>query len=84
MEPLRSCQASGDPRRRPMVRQQASKFVIFDLPYLYPGTMRRKLMKRSVASPERVIAYEGPRYYRAILLEGEIWLIRLPEIPVVI
>ena|SRR5260221_7417277 len=70
--------ASGDPRRLPVDAQQAPNFVHFDLPYLYrweygeDETQRTvSLLKESVASLERVIAYEGPNNIAAILLEGE-------------
>jgi taurine---2-oxoglutarate transaminase len=64
--------ASGDPRKLPVDSQQAPNFVHFDLPYLYRWEYgEEKLLKESVASLERVIAYEGPGNIAAILLEGE-------------
>ena len=64
--------ASGDPRRLPMDTQQAPNFVHFDLPYLYRWEYgEENLLKESVASLERVIAYEGPANIAAFLLEGE-------------
>ena len=64
--------ASGDPRRLPMDTQQAPNFVHFDLPYLYRWEYgEENLLKESIASLERVIAYEGPANIAAILLEGE-------------
>lgn len=64
--------ASGDPRKIPMDAQQAPNFVHFDLPYLYRWEYgEENLLKESVASLERVIAYEGPGTIAAILLEGE-------------
>jgi taurine---2-oxoglutarate transaminase len=64
--------ASGDPRRLPMDGQQAPNFVHFDLPYLYRWEYgEENLLKESVASLERLIAYEGPNNIAAILLEGE-------------
>ena len=64
--------ASGDPRRIPMDTQQAPNFVHFDLPYLYRWEYgEENLLKESVASLERMIAYEGPATIAAILLEGE-------------
>ncbi len=64
--------ASGDPRRIPVDAQQAPNFVHFDLPYLYRWEYgEENLLKESVASLERVIAYEGPANIAAILLEGE-------------
>lgn len=64
--------ASGDPRRIPMDNQQAPNFVHFDLPYLYRWEYgEENLLKESVASLERVIAYESPANIAAILLEGE-------------
>jgi taurine--2-oxoglutarate transaminase len=64
--------ASGDPRRIPMDAQQAPNFVHFDLPYLYRWEYGEdNLLKESVASLERLIAYEGPATIAAILLEGE-------------
>ena len=64
--------ASGDPRRIPVDAQQAPNFVHFDLPYLYRWEYgEESLLKESVASLERMIAYEGPNNIAAILLEGE-------------
>jgi taurine--2-oxoglutarate transaminase len=64
--------ASGDPRRIPVDAQQAPNFVHFDLPYLYRWEYgEENLLKESVASLERLIAYEGPATIAAILLEGE-------------
>jgi taurine--2-oxoglutarate transaminase len=64
--------ASGDPRRMPMDAQQAPNFVHFDLPYLYRYEHgAENLLKESVASLERIIAYEGAGNFAAILLEGE-------------
>jgi len=64
--------ASGDPRRIPMDSQQAPNFVHFDLPYLYRWQYgEENLLKESVASLERTIAFEGPSNIAAILLEGE-------------
>lgn len=64
--------ASGDPRRIPVDAQQSPNFVHFDLPYLYRWEYgEENLLKESIASLERVIAYEGPGNIAAILLEGE-------------
>lgn len=64
--------ASGDPRRIPMDSQQAPNFIHFDLPYLYRWEYgEENLLKESVASLERLIAYEGAATIAAILLEGE-------------
>src|SRR6185436_1653045 len=64
--------ASGDPRRIPMDAQQAPNFVHFDLPYLYRWDYgEENLLKESIASLERLIAYESPGNIAAILLEGE-------------
>ena len=64
--------ASGDPRKLAMDSQQAPNFVHFDLPYLYRWEYgEENLLKESVASLERVIAYEGAGNIAAILLEGE-------------
>jgi taurine--2-oxoglutarate transaminase len=70
--------ASGDPRNLPVDSQQSLNFVHFDLPYLYRwefGETKAQrivsLLKESVASLERIIAYEGPGNIAAILLEGE-------------
>lgn len=64
--------ASGDPRRLPMDAQQSPNFVHFDLPYAYRYEHgEANLLKDSVASLERMIAYEGPDNIAAILLEGE-------------
>jgi taurine--2-oxoglutarate transaminase len=64
--------ASGDPRRLPMDVQQAPNFVHFDLPYLYRWEYgEENLLKESLATLERLIAYESPANIAAILLEGE-------------
>ena len=64
--------ASGDPRKLPVDAQQAPNFVHFDLPYLYRWEYgEENLLKESVASLERMIAYEGPANIAAIVLEGE-------------
>jgi taurine--2-oxoglutarate transaminase len=64
--------ASGDPRRIPVDAQQAPNFVHFDLPYLYRWEYgEESLLKETVASLERLIAYEGAATIAAILLEGE-------------
>ena len=64
--------ASGDPRKLPVDAQQAPNFVHFDLPYLYRWEYgEENLLKESVASLERVIAYEGPANIAAIVLEGQ-------------
>src|SRR6476660_6220817 len=64
--------ASGDPRRIPVDVQQAPNFVHYDLPYLYRWEYgEENLLKETIASLERLIAYEGPATIAAILLEGE-------------
>lgn len=64
--------ASGDPRRIPVDAQQAPNFVHFDLPYFYRWEYgEENLLKEAVAQLERIIAYEGPATFAAILLEGE-------------
>ncbi len=64
--------ASGDPRKLPMDSQQAPNFVHFDLAYKYRWEYgEENLLKESVASLERMIAYEGPANIAAIMLEGE-------------
>ena len=64
--------ASGDPRKLPVDAQQSPNFVHFDLPYLYRWEYgEENLLKESVASLQRIIAYEGSGNIAAILLEGE-------------
>lgn len=64
--------ASGDPRRLPVDAQQAPNFIHFDLPYLYRWEYgEESFLKETVATLERMIAYEGPNNIAAILLEGE-------------
>ena len=64
--------ASGDPRRLAMDAQQSPNFVHFDLPYLYRWEYgEENLLKESIASLERMIAYEWSSNIAAILLEGE-------------
>jgi taurine--2-oxoglutarate transaminase len=55
-----------------MDEQQAPNFVHFDLPYAYRWEFgEEKLLSESIASLERIIAYEGQANIAAILLEGE-------------
>jgi taurine--2-oxoglutarate transaminase len=64
--------ASGDPRKLPVDAQQAPNFVHIDIPIAYRWEYgEENLLKESVASLERMIAYEGPVNIAAILLEGE-------------
>ena len=64
--------ASGDPRKLPVDSQQAPNFVHFDIPIAYRWDYgEENLLKESVASLERIIAYEGPNNIAAIMLEGE-------------
>ena len=64
--------AGGDPRKLAVDAQQAPNFIHFDLPYLYRWEYgEENLLKESVATLERMIAYEGPANIAAILLEGE-------------
>lgn len=64
--------ASGDPRRLPVDSQQAPNFIHIDLPILYRWEYgEENLLKESVASLERMVAFEGPGNIAAILLEGE-------------
>jgi taurine--2-oxoglutarate transaminase len=64
--------AGGDPRKLAVDAQQAPNFIHFDLPYLYRWEYgEENLLKESIASLERVIAYEGAGNIAAILLEGE-------------
>ena len=64
--------AGGDPRKLPVDAQQAPNFVHFDLPNLYRWEYgEENLLKDSVASLEKIIAYEGSGNIAAILLEGE-------------
>lgn len=67
-----SMSAGGDPRKLPMDAQQAPNFVHFDLPYAYRWEYgQENLLKESIASLERQIAYEGPATIAAIILEGQ-------------
>ena len=64
--------ASGDPRKLPVDSQQAPNFVHFDLPIAYRWEYgEENFLKETVASLERMIAYEGSGNIAAILLEGE-------------
>ena len=61
--------ASGDPRRLPMDTQQAPNFVHFDLPYLYRWEYgEENLLKETVTSLEKIVAYEGLNNIAVILL----------------
>lgn len=54
------------------MHKQAPNFVHFDLPYLYRWEYgEENLLKESVASLERMIAYEGSANIAAIVLEGQ-------------
>jgi len=67
-----SMSAGGDPRKFAMDAQQAPNFVHFEIPYRYRWDYGdENLLKESVASLERIIAYEGPQTIAAILLEGQ-------------
>lgn len=69
---LGALSAGGDPRKLAVDSQQGPNVVHFDLPYLYRWEYgEENLLKESVASLERLIAYEGPSNIAAILLEGE-------------
>jgi len=64
--------AGGDPRKLAADSQQAPNFVHFDIPVAYRWEYgEENLLKESVKSLERVIAFEGPQNIAAILLEGE-------------
>ncbi|RYG50695.1 MAG: aminotransferase class III-fold pyridoxal phosphate-dependent enzyme, partial [Chitinophagaceae bacterium] len=64
--------ASGDPRKLSVDSQQAPNFVHIDVPVAYHWNYgEENLLKESVSSLERVIAFEGPGNVAAILLEGE-------------
>ncbi|MGS0748964.1 aminotransferase class III-fold pyridoxal phosphate-dependent enzyme [Halpernia sp. GG3] len=64
--------AGGDPRKIPVDSQQAPNFVHFDLPIAYRYERgEENLLKESIESLERQIAYEGPTTIAAIILEGE-------------
>lgn len=64
--------ASGDPRKLLVDSQQAPNFVHIDIPIKYRWEYgEENLLKESVASLERVVAFEGPGNIAAILLEGE-------------
>lgn len=64
--------AGGDPRKLPMDEQQAPNFVHFDLPYAYRWPHGAdNFLSENLAQLERVLAYEGPTRFAAILLEGE-------------
>ncbi len=64
--------ASGDPRKLPVDNQQAPNFIHIDIPIAYRWEYgEENLLKETVASLERMIAFEGPANIAAILLEGE-------------
>ena len=64
--------ASGDPRKLPVDNQQAPNFIHIDIPIAYRWEYgEENLLKETVASLERMIAFEGPGNIAAILLEGE-------------
>jgi taurine---2-oxoglutarate transaminase len=64
--------AGGDPRKLAADSQQAPNFIHIDIPYSYRWQHgEESLLKDTVASLERMIAYEGPENIAAILLEGE-------------
>ena len=64
--------ASGDPRRIAFDAQRAPGFVHFDLAHAYRYEYGEEaLLKDSVEQLERILAYEGPNNFAAILLEGQ-------------
>ena len=64
--------ASGDPRKLPVDNQQAPNFIHIDIPIAYRWEYgQENLLKESVASLERMIAFEGSGNIAAIMLEGE-------------
>ncbi|MBC7605870.1 MAG: aminotransferase class III-fold pyridoxal phosphate-dependent enzyme [Burkholderiales bacterium] len=64
--------ASGDPRKLPVDNQQAPNFIHIDIPIAYRWEYGEdNLLKETVASLERMIAFEGGGNIAAILLEGE-------------
>jgi taurine--2-oxoglutarate transaminase len=64
--------ASGDPRKLPVDNQQAPNFIHIDIPIAYRWEYgEENLLKETVASLERMIAFEGAGNIAAILLEGE-------------
>lgn len=64
--------AGGDPRKLPVDNQQAPNFIHIDIPIAYRWEYgQENLLKESVASLERMIAFEGSGNIAAIMLEGE-------------
>ena len=64
--------ASGDPRRIAFDAQRAPGFVHFDLAHAYRYEYGEEaLLQDSVAQLERILDYEGPNNFAAILLEGQ-------------
>ena len=64
--------ASGDPRKLPVDNQQAPNFIHIDIPIAYRWEYgQENLLKESIASLERMIAFEGSGNIAAIMLEGE-------------
>ena len=64
--------ASGDPRRIAFDAQRAPGFVHFDLAHSYRYEYGDEaLLNDSVEQLERILAYEGPNNFAAILLEGQ-------------
>ena len=64
--------AGGDPRKLPVDNQQAPNFIHIDIPIAYRWEYgEENLLKESVASLERMIAFEGSGNIAAIMLEGE-------------
>ena len=64
--------ASGDPRKLPVDNQQAPNFIHIDIPIAYRWEYGlENLLKESIASLERMIAFEGSGNIAAIMLEGE-------------
>ena len=64
--------ASGDPRRIAFDAQRAPGFVHFDLAHAYRYDHGEEaLLKDAVEQLERILAYEGPNNFAAILLEGQ-------------
>ncbi len=70
-----SITAGGDPRRLPVDSQQLPNVVHVQNPYSYRcpwySSSAEECGERAIANMEKILKYEGPESFAAILMEGE-------------
>lgn len=72
---LTAISAGGDPRKLPVDSHQATNIVHVENPYAYRcpwySSSIKECGERSIANMEKVLIYERPESFAAILMEGE-------------